>query len=504
MTDTVHIVAAHNPDAAPEKRVISGLVLPFNRPGHTSAGAVTVPAGVVTLPEDIGRVKLLRDHSTEPGYTPVGYATAAEVTDDGLSMSFKIAATADGDVALADVTEHVRDALSVELVNTQINEDGTLAAGELSAVALVPIPAFADARVSLVTAARATGPATESGESSAAPPPESVAPVSDNDTGSNPPTEQETPEMANAAAPAGLHAAHEEALTLTAAITAIGDLAGHRSSPELTAALSDITYSANPAVHAPSWLGKLWDGVQYQREIVPTLTQAPLTGMNIQGWRWKTRPEVDDYAGDKKAIPSNKVGTEPVTAAAKRLAAGWDIDRAYFDFGDNEFIEAFLTAAREDYALKTDERAAQAIIEYAGNDSTLTPTPQGDLLRAAAHARNLIKQATRYEPEAFLVNPDTMFDLFNVTTMDMPQYLDMLGVTPSKFIATPFAPEDAVIAYAKPAVTWYELQGSPIRVSAEHIANGGIDEAIFGYYATILNDSRGIVRVDIATADAGA
>ena len=152
MKTNLQIVAAHAPDADDDKRTISGLVLPYNVPGYTSSGAVTVASGTVTLPQDLGRIKLLRDHSTDEGFKPVGYATGIEDTPEGLRMSFKVAKTADGDVALADVNERVRDALSVELIHTDVDADGNLIAGVLKAVALVPIPAFEDARVELITA----------------------------------------------------------------------------------------------------------------------------------------------------------------------------------------------------------------------------------------------------------------------------------------------------------------------------------------------------------------
>lgn len=509
---TTHIVAAHKPDANTEKRSISGLVLPFNRPGYTSAGTVTVNAGAVAIPEDLSRVKLLRDHSTEDGFTPVGYATAAEVTEDGLRMSFKIGRTDDGDTALADVTEHIRDALSVELINTSV-DDGVLTAGELTAVALVPIPAFADARVDLITAALSDEQDDEDtahGENDETPSEdntdtdtaadeqddeddETVHTSTENDTDTN---QEDT--MTAAHAPAGIHAAKPKHIDFDGAVRAISDLAAGRRTPELTAALEDITYSGQPATRAPQWLGELWDGVAYTREIVPTMTQKPLTSLEVKGWRWKKKPEVDDYEGDKKAIPTNAVETEAIDSKAKRLAAGWDFDRAYLDFNDTEFLKAFFDAAREDYALKTDQRAAEAIVKWSMEESTLAPSAQPDLLHAAAHARQLIKTATRVEPTAFLVHPDDMFALFDITMLDIPQFLELLGVDPKRFISTPLAKPGQVVAYTKPAVQWFELAGSPIRVNAQHIANGGIDEALFGYYDALLINPAGVVSVPIA------
>src|SRR5699024_12784067 len=93
-----------------------------------------------------------RDHSNVDGFAPVGYATAARSTDKGLEMTFKIGETADGDKALVDVQEGIRDALSVELIETRTSGDA-LTAGTLTAVALVPIPAFSEARVSEIYAA---------------------------------------------------------------------------------------------------------------------------------------------------------------------------------------------------------------------------------------------------------------------------------------------------------------------------------------------------------------
>lgn len=517
MKTNLQIVAAHAPDADDDKRTISGLVLPYNVPGYTSSGAVTVASGTVTLPEDLGRIKLLRDHSTDEGFTPVGYATAIEDTPEGLRMSFKVAKTADGDVALADVNERVRDALSVELVHTSVDASGNLIAGELKAVALVPIPAFDDARVELITASahylgtdeeESDADGTEEDEEETTEETadtENVHPSGDTDN-DHPETPEKEPDMnGTAKAPEGIQAAKKDTpLTFAGAVRAFGDLVAHRETPELTAALKDITYSGQPATRAPKWLGELWDGAAFTREIVPTMTPKTLTSLEVRGWRWKEKPKVDDWDGDKKAIPSNTASTEPIESKAKRLAAGWDFDRAYWDFNDTEFIRSFFEAAREDYAIKSDERAAQSIARWATEESTLTATAQPDLLHAAAHARQLIKKSTRIEPTAFLVNPDDMFGLFDITMLDIPQFLELLGVDPKKFISTDLVPAGSLVSYVKPAVEFHELAGAPIRVSAQHIANGGIDEAIFGYWDALLINPRGIVSVPVGAGAAAA
>ena len=522
--ETMHMVASMAPAAEQTKRTVTGLVVPWNTPGRTSAGPVSVAEGAVKLPADLGRVKLLRDHSDTANFSPVGYATAAEVTDEGLKMSFRIAEGDDGDAALADVKNRVRDALSVELVDTKVT-NGTLKSGNLTAVALVPIPAFAEARVEMLTAA-ATDPVEDDEDDDEldqdVEDDETVDPAvdgelvietdeqletTDTDTDTDPveddeddETEEETNNMepkknklAAARVPSGLKVNQKPALTFSQAVETIANMRTGNASPELTAALADITRSANPAVSAPQWLGELWEGSEYQREIIPTMTIKPLTKLKAVGWRWTQKPEIEDYAGDKTAIPTNEVSTEPVETTANRMAVGHDIDRAYFDFNETEFLEGFFRARTIDYAMKSDAKAAAFLNTSAATGTTVAAEP--DLLHAAARARLVVKRQVRVEPSAYLVHPNSLFGLFDITQLDNPAYLDLLGVKPERFIATDLVPENEVIAYAKESVTWFELPGSPIRVDAERIDLGGRDSAVFAYWATLLNNQSGIVRV---------
>ena len=519
--ETMHMVASMAPAAEQTKRTVTGLVVPWNTPGRTSAGPVSVAEGAVKLPADLGRVKLLRDHSDTANFSPVGYATAAEVTDEGLKMSFRIAEGADGDAALADVKNRVRDALSVELVDTKVT-NGTLKSGNLTAVALVPIPAFAEARVEMLTAA-ATDPVEDDEDDDeldqAAEDDETVDPADDElvietdeqlettDPETDPveddeddETEKETNNMgpkknklAAARVPSGLKVNQKPALTFSQAVETIANMRTGNASPELTAALADITRSANPAVSAPQWLGELWEGSEYQREIIPTMTIKPLTKLKAVGWRWTQKPEIEDYAGDKAEIPTNEVATEPVETTANRMAVGHDIDRAYFDFNETEFLEGFFRARTIDYAMKSDAKAAAFLNTSAATGTTVAAEP--DLLHAAARARLVVKRQVRVEPSAYLVHPNSLFGLFDITQLDNPAYLDLLGVKPERFIATDLVPENEVVAYAKESVTWFELPGSPIRVDAERIDLGGRDSAVFAYWATLLNNQAGIVRV---------
>ena len=515
MTNTSPQVAT----AGLEDRTIKGLVLPYGPSGGTSLGPVTASKGSVRLPPDLSRVKLYFGHSTDPGgFASVGYATAASEDGDGIRMTFKVAKTPAGDTALLEAAEGVRDGLSVELYGARTNARAQLTDGLITAVSLVPVPAFDDARVTAGQQdnqdnAGDAGDDDQDDAGEAAGDDEGET-VTDNDKTNDAGAAGEGDAGAGEAgtATAGAPAAstvtagqahrmtfNERPLSLDQATEAIASLAA--GSPNATAALKDITSSGVLTALAPAWLGELWNGQPFTREIVPTFTQASLTGRKAVGWRWKEKPKVADYAGDKADVPSNTASTESVEVEAKRLAGAHDIDRAFWDFGDTEVLNGYFAAMTQSYALESDDRAAKFAVASAATNKVAA---QPDLIHAAAKARQTIKLATRTEAATYLVHPDDAFELLKITTMDNPAYLDLLGVDPSKFITSDQAKKGSVIAYAKPAMTFFELPGSPIRVQAEHIAKGGRDAGLFGYYATLLNNAAGVVEVPLAGSTAPA
>lgn len=450
------LTASDDPDA----RELSGLVLPFDKPGRTSRGRLAVTASAVKLPEDLRRVKLYRDHS-DVGGSPVGYATHAEIKPDGLYMSFRVGATPDGDAALTDVAEGIRDALSVELVSPQIT--GTkITAAQLSAVAIVATPAFEDARVSVAPARPSVAAQIAAGNRITA--------------------SQDT-----------------DVITLTSASATIAAAASGNGGM-VTAALGELTEAGHSETVEPvEWLGELWSGGDHQRKFWDTLTTKNLVRGTLRGWRWTTRPEVDTYAGNLAEIPSNTPATEPVEVSATRLAGGHKIDRKFIDFGDTEFIASYLRAMRDSYSRKSDARALTAIVT-AANSVYDSGNDQPGLLQAAALANTLMEENERQmSVTTFLVNSRDRLDLIELTRDKAPEYLDMLGINPAAFVSAPGVPRGRLIAYDKNFMLAGELAGSPIRVNALDVARGGSDEALFGYTAFLTQDTAGIKSVGFTT-----
>lgn len=524
--------------ASSDTRVIEGLALPYGT-GDTNLGRITVTAASnLNIPAELARIKLTDAHQDPP--VSVGYCTAAKWTPEGLWMSFKVGATPEGDAVLQAALERTVDAMSVEVWNLEVDADGNLISGDLNVVSMVPIPAYADARVTRVAAAQTPPAGSAANGRNTAMTDEQRARLAELLALNTRTPEQEVEYVelvqlaaadsappaapAEPTAPADAAAAAAPAPQLAAAHSGvpaglptpggrsrrpIGELYAAMSRvltgvsrPGMEAALLDITQGGNIWVAPTGFEGELWSGVQTQRTWVPMLTAGTLNSYKGSGWRWAVRPEVDDYAGDKADVPSNQPTTEAAEWTAARLAGAHNLDRKFWDFGDTEFIASYYEALRESYAMKSDVKARAFILASATvADSTVLA---GASILDAALALKLEMEdedastgVTVGTPDYYVVNSGDYRDLMGVTASDVPAFLDQLGITPDKLRASAAQAAGTVTAGVKAAGQFKELPGSPIRVETVSLSDGGMDGGVFGYYATLLNNAAGIKKIAI-------
>lgn len=347
-TEVEHFAAVPVESADPARRTITGIVVPYNENGVPRQNVVRMfRRGSLTLPAQIGRVKLYREHRRPDGTGEVvGHAIGFEETDDALRMTFKVVDGPDGDRALAEASS-VRDGLSIEARNAT-NTGRLVTSADLEAVALVPIPAFDNARVETVVASKAapTQEDTMTETITAAPEFDAVALA-----------DALAARLDFASAPRPVAPA-PAALTVARAAELVHTMrAGTHGDADIAAALADITRSRTCSFCPTRGSASCGTACGISARSSPCSSR-PLTHYNFKGWRWTSKPQVDDYTGNKTEIPTNAVGTAPVTGEAKRLAGGHDIDRKFWDFKDTEAITSYWDALTESYAIESDARAA--------------------------------------------------------------------------------------------------------------------------------------------------
>ena len=480
-----------------DARTVTGRILPYGEPGRTSLGLVTASKGAIQLPADLSKIRLNLEHDRK---RPIGRLVNVDDQDDGLVGTFSIANTRDGDDYLVEVADGLRPGLSVETENTVI-KNGQLVAGQLSWVGGVTVPAFPSALLTAADTDPESEPEPESEPSEIPPPIES--PTQEGETPVN--TTTTTPTTDAAQAPAtGLFASTpptpaSDLASLVAAMT------GAQSSRTMLAALADIIPANILGTEQPQAVGELWDGKGFERKIVPLFNHADLTSFKVRGWKWETKPEVAEYAGNKAAIPSNAVATVEKDVDVTRIAGGHDIDRKFVDFKDDEFLTAYFRAMTESYARVSDTMVLADIIG-AATAVTRGTVPAGVSagMTSIVDGTLAVLNATDTMPTFAVVATDLWREIALTRYDDTLAYLSAaLNLEEGTVGAFKIVPSSALTAGSvlvgnRSAATVHELAGSPIRVEAQNIAQGGVDYGLFGYIAVNVHDAAGLALVTAA------
>ncbi|MBG9355901.1 hypothetical protein [Corynebacterium diphtheriae] len=475
--------------ASETARTVEGIVVPWEQEGKTSTGSLIFPKDTLDHPAELERVKLLAGHS--PAGIPVGHAIAAESRDEGLWMKFQLGSSDDATDALVKASEHVVDAFSIEAVG--LKRQGYRATSALlKAVALVPFPAFAEARVTETHAEDHDETVSDNTTIEEAADEENDGTDQDQEAEAN--MKPKKNPLRPAITPAGIqttskevHASLDDALGVLVAAHN-----GEMSMDEVHAELKDIVGSSTLVNNPPQWLGEVWAGVAYQRRIVPLVQNKPLRGRKAVGFQWKTKPTVAKWAGDKKDIPSTAAAWQEVTAKAQPWAGGNDLDRQMWDFGEIETIKAYWAAMAESYAYETDKELGAFLTRQSTDIGESAP----DLIRAISRGALAVDKTVHIPASFAIVNPGDLQTVLDFSQLDVPHYTNLTPVSdPAKWVTSEFVEKGTAIVGAKQAATFFELAGSPLRVEAEHIAKGGKDAALFGYTATLINRKEALVKV---------
>lgn len=524
-----------------DARILRGIAVPYGQPGNTSAGRVIIDAGAIRVPEDLRRIKSFLEHGRQ---VPTGFALEAEDHADALTMGFAIARTPDGDRALLEASEGIRDAFSVELDNVVIRA-GHVTAADLVAVAQVAVPAFQGA---MIAAADTPGPIPDPAELEAAdalepgsydvpagavltiPAPDDEAddeaPTDTADAADNPNRGDTMTENLEASRTLAMTPAPRNLSVMSSprvwAARAAEALRGATDASSVMAALADITPAdsgTDGVFPRPAWIGELWQPNQARRPLVDAIGVSPLTGMKVEGWKWDTHPEVAPYAGNKEEIPTSPAKIVPAEADAHRIAGGWDLDRIYVDFSTG-FLEAFQQAAVRDYAKKSGTyflNGHAAVVgppAVAAADGILADATDlggsADFLTAVQSVVGFLL-GNGAQVSFIAMAGDAFQDFFGMTADEAPWWLAKQGVinldgttdlAGTTIVVDPNLPPGTVAGGDRDAVSLYET--GPISVNAVNLPNGGVDFALMGYWAQLVHDGDGLAKTTIGGAAAAA
>lgn len=587
------------------RRQIAGTLFRYGEPGLTSAGQLRVRPGAIQVPTDLAAVPFVREHEMD---TERGHLAVVDDNEERMYVVLQVADGPEGDAALAEAggPERVRAGLSYYVEDIEVVGDEIVSA-RLVHIGQVGEPAYNSARIDQIAASRTPGASRTNTQGETMTPEQRArlaelianqnltdeergeldqlttlavaeATASDDPPADDAPPADAPPAQAAASLPAvpagqprpqARATVRERGTALQRVVrdvtTALqGQRSGTSALPGITAALTDVISTDHTAnVEPVAWSGELWSGLEYDPVFSDLLLADSLTNWEGKGWRFVNTPEMADYAGDKTAVPSGTVTTEDSTYTAARMAVGVDIDRKFYDFPNEGFVQGLFERVRESWEIKLDAKVRAFILAQGASvtrsvavsttnaDATVT-APAGSITAddvgatitgtgiPAATTILSVTNATTFELSAnatatgaitasvevqaptvmkgagriaqalkntrvgrdpwIVMNDEDMFSLLDVTQDSLPAFLDLWGIKPENFRSSPDVTRGDIFGGVKSAAKLRTLPGSPIRVSAQHLANGGVDEAFFGYWAIEEHHPNGIVKVSYVPA----
>jgi HK97 family phage prohead protease len=364
--------------ASTSKREITGIIVPFGKPGFTNMGEVVFEQGSLQLNNDI---KLFEDHDMNKVR---GRMISHEVTPMGIVAKFKVARTTAGDDILALAQDGLKSGLSIGAsIDQYENKDNqvVVTAARIVEVSVVDTPAFESAQITdvaaqkadetEVTANSASDEQTNQTESEVTSMgnPEEVTPVVET-------APEVAVEASKAVAAPVAYAKPRVNLNVTAgeyAKAQFNAMQGNQDARDLIAALDAATTTENIGVVPPSYLRDLIGIIDNSMPFADSLEQGTLPASGMKFYRpvigtqatAAVTAEAVEFDSTDTTITSREVSI--VKIAGANLVSVELIDRS-----DPSYLDVLLRELAASWAQKADAYAASIALAAPGSSSGAT------------------------------------------------------------------------------------------------------------------------------------
>ena len=524
-----------------ERRVISGLVAPYDEIGFTSAGPVRFERGSISIP-DVSKIKLLSQHQQDK---PVGRAINFSEDTAGVYGSFRLSSSTRGQDALVLAQENLVSGLSVGVDVTASKPMGDyllVTAAVLKEVSLVESPAFTSASVDEIMAARAaieaatstsvkrketnisttiveieTETETES-EEAVTTAPENTPEETPVDT----PVEAEKVEAARKIIrPSVLDSQRVRTPIVSMATYTEHKIKAALGSDEskLYVTAADDSFSTNPAFNPTQYLTEFVTNTRFGTPAIDACSQGvlPTSGMTISvpslvtsaGGGSGVAPAVTVEA-EAGAVANTGMVTEYLTGTVSKYSGMNTISVELLERSDPNFY-AELTQQLQNAYLTTIDTTVLAALISAGQSATATTADSDGVIAFASEAAAKVYKGTGYFAQNYVGNAAQWQLLMGATdTTKRPIYNaiqpmnaagqvgpqsirgNVLGLdlfVDKNFAATTVDDGSALIL-APEAFTVYRSPQAYMSVNV--VSNLQVQVAIYGFMATIAKMPAGI------------
>jgi HK97 family phage prohead protease len=523
-----------------ERRIVSGLIAPYNEIGHTSAGPIMFERGSLTY-ADATKIKLLMQHQQDK---PVGRAISFSDSTEGVYGSFKLSSSTRGQDALVLAQENLVSGLSVGVDVTASKPMGDyllVTAAVLKEVSLVESAAFSSASVTDIAAARAELEAATSTKEKTTTINTTIVEI-ETETESEEAvttapenTPDETPAEVSAEA-APVEAARKiirpsvlDSQRVRTPITSMGAYTEHKikaalgnEDSKLYVTAADDSFSTNPAFSPTQYLSEFPTNTRFGTPAIDACSRGtlPASGMTINvpslvtsaGGQSGVAPVVTVEA-EAGAVQNTGMVTEYLSGTINKYSGMNTLSVELLERSDPNFYAELTTQLQNAYLKTLDTTVLAALITAGTVATTAQAATSAGIIGYTSEAARLVYEATGYFANNYIANGSQWQLLLGASdTTGRPIYsasqpMNAAGLTQpgsirgnvlgldlyvDKNFAATTTVDDSAIILAPEAFTVY--QSPTAYMSVNVVSNLQVQVAIYGYMATIAKMPKGIIR----------
>lgn len=348
------------------RRTITGTIVTWGEVGNTSAGPAKFEAGSIQAADDVV-LRLEHDRTR-----PLGRAIELADTPQGMTGTFRIAATAAGNDALVEAADGLRDGLSVgvEVLESSLDADGTLVvlAARMDEVSLVTHPAIQSARVTEVAAAEPDEPTDPAPTEAEEPTPEEGVTVDESTPAVVEATAADVPRVHVTVEPFPYGRDGVQASFFRDMVNAQGDVQAAQRVSQAKSMLEAAAKRTDVAeVIPPGYRPDLYQG----EDPIGMPIASSITQMSISD---ATPFKIPRFATAVDLAKDHVEGTNPtdgtitfaeITVTPKAISGKFTASREMLDAANPNLDAIIMKAMAEDYANKVEQETATALFTAA-------------------------------------------------------------------------------------------------------------------------------------------
>ena len=516
-------------------RTITGQIVAY---GTTTQDGrrIIIETGALVMPADLRRAKLLVDHDHSQ---PIGYMTSYE--QETGHASFTVAEGERGNQALSDARQGLRDGLSVGLAfdsssDYTINNDDqtvTIHRARVLEVSLVALPAFADARVSDVTASAQIHYTT----ADTADERETMTDTT-TETGAVTALELDTAldklaaDMRREIAAAGAHdegtpAPHFASLGDYVKKLAAGDTAAMDMHHAMTSELAYDGATTADYVKRNTWIADAIKLVEKRRRVMQWFTSEPLPseGMTLEYAVLKADDtQVAEQVNQGDSLVGGEIVLGSETTPVRTFGGYAKVTRQVIDRLPASYLTTLFKAMAIKYAAAT-EKAAVSALDKAITAQAATSPLKGSTTMTAQSWLDLAVDAVQaaddrgHVIDGLLVDPSMFKQLLALETKGGDRLMGVYGndvnqvgridlntltgkLSTIDVIMLPSLKAGQAVFADKLAFTSWESPGAPMQLQDDSIIDLTKAFSIYGYAAFAAQFPQGLIPVTGLTATA--